>query len=169
MNNPGPFIQVRTNREFNAGMIHDCLTVISSLTGCLRIAAGNENTFTEDGSMTKAAPELDGGARLALEASLSRACKRLDDLLNDNARWEEPRYDAHDSSMKYFQQQIQINQINLHSAQAQLAALEERLKNENDILREGMLAGLRQSLEDIKAAQSAAKDLPGNKTNPEKQ
>lgn len=74
-----------TNREINSWQINDLLRTISSL----RASLHTPEEINGDGE------KLDGGAKMAMEASLIKACARLDTFLDDTKRWRFPDLDVH--------------------------------------------------------------------------
>lgn len=103
------------NREaVNAAQVSLLLQVTQSLVGCLR------QPDTELGK--EPSPEIDGGARLAMEQTLTKACQRLDAVLDENTRWT---FETQQAMEKQLSQMYEQN-TNLLRAQTRLA--EEAIK-----------------------------------------
>jgi hypothetical protein len=68
------------NREaVNAAQVSLLLNITQSLVGCLR------QPETEMGK--EQSPEIDGGARLAIETTIAKTCNRIDNILDEATRW----------------------------------------------------------------------------------
>jgi hypothetical protein len=103
------------NREaVNAAQVSLLLNVAQSIVGCLR------QPETELGK--EQSPEIDGGARLAMEQTLAKACQRLDNILAEDTRWT---FEAQQAMEKQLSQMYAQN-TNLLRAQTMLA--EEALR-----------------------------------------
>lgn len=95
--------------------INTLLNVIATLTNMLAVPADSEHPHH-----TK--PELDGGSRSAMEASLIHTCARLDTIIEDTSRWSFDTQNSLESAiLKNYDQ-------NLAFLKAQTAAAEEITK-----------------------------------------
>lgn len=95
-------MSLRTNREISSHQIHDLLATITHLQSSLRRTEADNKT------------DPNGEADTSIEATLIRACNRLDNILDDTERWKLPA-DGH----AHFEA--------LGKAQAQLVALQAEL------------------------------------------
>lgn len=86
---------IRTNREISSHQIGDLLGAITHLRNHLRY-------MDADSTATK-----HGEADTSIEASLIRACNRLDEILDDPARWALPK-DGHDQIADIAKSQAEI-------------------------------------------------------------
>jgi hypothetical protein len=84
---------LRTNREIASHQIADCLTVIGNLSGYLsRFQSVIE---TSDNSVPKpVGGAVDGGVQAALEATIIKACARMDQIFETDAVWSLPVRDG---------------------------------------------------------------------------
>lgn len=103
------------NREaVNAAQVSLLLNVAQSIVGCLR------QPDTELGR--EQSPEIDGGARMAMEQTLAKACQRLDSILAEDTRWT---FETQQAMEKQLSRLYEQNTSLLH-AQTRLA--EEAIK-----------------------------------------
>jgi DNA anti-recombination protein RmuC len=127
-------IQIRSNRDVTSSQISDLLGAISHLTSCLRIASQEAETFGAD--KEDRARTVDGGARLALEVSLAKACNRLDTLLDEATRWTEPLTDSRTMSLTYLGNQICLQRQLIAEGESRLGTMQQRLRMETESLRD---------------------------------
>jgi len=127
---------LKTNREIRSAQIHDCLSLIATLTNCIRLASGIEGG--PGGESSGSTPPFSAIPLSALERSLGHACQRLDWLLATNKDWDLPTSDTHTAALKYFAQQLTIQRQGIQATQMQLETMAERLANETSAIRRGL-------------------------------
>lgn len=143
-----PIIALEPNRRITSGQLHDCLSAALTLVGCLRTAAGTTDSISSGELPASGVRALDGEVRSSLEASLIHVCNRIDEIVGNGKRWEEPDRDMHVLGVKVLEQQIMMQQQSIRNTEMQLKALQQRLDDETQLFREAVAATLAKEFSD---------------------
>jgi hypothetical protein len=111
-------IPLRTNRELTSHQISDLVAIITHL--------NNQLPHAGDTSVPTPHPE----ANTSMEAALIRACNRLDDILDDSARWKLPdtTNDGHTHMQALARSEAQILELQAELVKLQVFAAQFRQK-----------------------------------------
>jgi len=126
------------NRDILKSQIQDCITTIATMTNCIRI-----HSIPNSPDAESSIPQKDEGYHseksiTTLEESLFHACQRLDALMKADERWVAPPTDAHTLAIKYFTQQIMLQQQAVRSNEIALEEMKIREKQATELLRQEM-------------------------------